>query len=266
MKTDLPVKKERATPNLIGVIGIYLFFAAVFARTLLSTEEADHTTIYLVFNSLFILLFSLVLWRPSLPEPVKHLIVIILCAVIILNQAIEPEEDSTNALFVIAGYLVGFVFRGRTRLAWTLLLIALCGITQMINLGALEGLSKSLLNIAGIIIFSSYFATNQEIDQARTCSQTMLVELEESHQKLQTYASQVEELSSMQERIRLARELHDSVSQTMFSIILNTRSAQLLLARDPSRLKTQLDLLQNLSQNALLEMRGLIAELRPKKE
>jgi two-component system NarL family sensor kinase len=76
-----------------------------------------------------------------------------------------------------------------------------------------------------------------------------------------------------EERNRLARELHDSVSQTMFSIILNIRSTQILLERDPAQVRaqqvraqqvrTQLEQLQKLTQSALAQMRSLIAQLRP---
>ncbi len=94
----------------------------------------------------------------------------------------------------------------------------------------------------------------------------MLVELQETHRQLESYAGHVQELAAIQERERLARELHDSVSQTLFSIIFNTRSAQMMLEREPARLKPQLELLQRLTQNALAEMRGLIAKLRPARE
>ena len=92
----------------------------------------------------------------------------------------------------------------------------------------------------------------------------MLAELEATHRRLKTYAGQVEELAALEERNRLARELHDSVSQTIFSLILNARSAQMLLERDPARVRSQLEQLQELAQSALGEMRGLIAQLRPR--
>jgi signal transduction histidine kinase len=83
---------------------------------------------------------------------------------------------------------------------------------------------------------------------------------------LQSYAGQVEELAAVEERNRLARELHDSVSQTIFSITLNTRAAQILLERNPAGVKPQLEQLQKLTQNALVQMRSLIAQLRPKSD
>jgi signal transduction histidine kinase len=74
----------------------------------------------------------------------------------------------------------------------------------------------------------------------------------------------VDELAALRERNRLARELHDSVSQAVFSIVLAVRSAQLMREREPDRVEEQLALLQELTQNALARMRAFIADLRPR--
>lgn len=267
MSTAAPTSiLQSSVPNRTGIIPVYLFYAAIFARTILMSENPENTLPYIIANLLLVALFSLCVWRPNLPMLWLHLITAALCILIVYIQSLDPDEDATNALFVLVGYLVGFLFKGRMRWMWALAAIALCGLSLIFNAGVLEGLAKSLLNIAGIIMLVAYFALRQEIDEARAQSQVMLVELEESHKKLEAYTSQVEELSAAQERNRLARELHDSVSQTMFSIILNTRAAQMLQERNPARLRQQLEVLHSLSQNALLEMRSLISELRPKRE
>ena len=71
------------------------------------------------------------------------------------------------------------------------------------------------------------------------------------------------ELAAMEERTRLARELHDSVSQALYGIGLGARTAHALLQRDPSRLKEPMDYILSLAEAGLTEMRALIFELRP---
>src|SRR5206468_3664628 len=71
------------------------------------------------------------------------------------------------------------------------------------------------------------------------------------------------ELSTVEERKRLARELHDSVTQTLFSIGLTAEAAAALVASDPARAQVELERLQELTQAAMQEMRSLIFELRP---
>lgn len=74
---------------------------------------------------------------------------------------------------------------------------------------------------------------------------------------------QGKDLAALEERHRLARELHDSVSQALFAITLGTRTARTLLERDPGKAAEPLDYALSLAEAALAEMRALIFELRP---
>jgi PAS domain S-box-containing protein len=74
---------------------------------------------------------------------------------------------------------------------------------------------------------------------------------------------QAGELAAGEERAHLARELHDSVTQALFSMTLVSRSVELLLDRDAEAAKAQLAQLRDLQREALAEMRALIFELRP---
>jgi PAS domain S-box-containing protein len=74
---------------------------------------------------------------------------------------------------------------------------------------------------------------------------------------------QAGELAAGEERAHLARELHDSVTQALFSMTLVSRSVELLLERDPVAAREQLTQLRDLQREALAEMRALIFELRP---
>jgi signal transduction histidine kinase len=71
------------------------------------------------------------------------------------------------------------------------------------------------------------------------------------------------ELSVVSERNRLALELHDAVSQKLFSLVLTAESASTLLDRDPEAARVQMARLQQLARQALDELRSLMLELRP---
>ena len=74
---------------------------------------------------------------------------------------------------------------------------------------------------------------------------------------------QAGELAAGEERAHLARELHDSVTQALFSMTLVSRSVEMLLDRDTDAARGQLGQLRELQREALAEMRALIFELRP---
>lgn len=74
---------------------------------------------------------------------------------------------------------------------------------------------------------------------------------------------QAAELAASQERAHLARELHDSVTQALFSMGLTLRTLEILLETDPEAARGKLLELRELQKDALAEMRTLIFELRP---
>ena len=71
------------------------------------------------------------------------------------------------------------------------------------------------------------------------------------------------ELSMLEARNRLALELHDAVSQKLFSLVLTAEAAGEQLARDPDAARASLGRLRALAGEALEELRSLIFELRP---
>lgn len=75
--------------------------------------------------------------------------------------------------------------------------------------------------------------------------------------------SHAQAFAVLEERQRLARELHDSVSQALYGIALGARTARALVDRDPARVAQPLDYVLSLAEAGLTEMRALIFELRP---
>ncbi len=132
-----------------------------------------------------------------------------------------------------------------------------------INESSWEGIGYSLAYVAACIMVAVLSSVTLRAEEAQRESQALNEELRQANQKLQDYARQVEQLAATEERNRLARDLHDSVSQTVFSINLTAQAARILLERDPGKAAAKLEHLQSLTENALAEMRALIQHLRP---
>lgn len=71
------------------------------------------------------------------------------------------------------------------------------------------------------------------------------------------------ELSVIEERNRLARDLHDSVTQTLFSLSLTAEATAELVDRDPNGARENAHKVSELARDVLHEMRDLVFELRP---
>ena len=255
--------RSLSRPGVIILGAVCFFYLTVILRTLAEAPFlAAWLPVYLGLEVLFGILFALVLWRPLQPGPLSYLYFIFQSLLAVFLLIFHPTLDFTNILLVLLVYQGTLTYTGRKRWWWIAILLALIILSLTILQGA-YGLVFSLLPAAAAIVFSAYVTVMQEIEAGQQRQQALLMELQEANRRLTDHAAQVKELSILQERNRLARELHDSVSQTMFSISLNSRAARILLDRDPQRLQPQLEKLQGLTRSALEEMRSLIADLRP---
>ena len=71
------------------------------------------------------------------------------------------------------------------------------------------------------------------------------------------------ELSVIEERNRLARELHDAMTQNLFSLSLTAEAAAGSVRSDPARAETEIDRVRELARETQAELRSLVFELRP---
>lgn len=185
----------------------------------------------------------------------------IVCALILFPQR---PLDYFAILIIPLGPLAVQRLPRRQGVLSTVLILVGVSICLLLRFDLSEAVSYVITYIAGMAFLTAFAVARLNAESATQESQRLLGELTSAHEKLQRYAAQVEELAAAQERNRLARELHDSVTQTIFSMTLTAQSARILLERDPSRVAAQLDRLQDLAQSALTEMRSLIQQLRPK--
>jgi signal transduction histidine kinase len=263
LSQDKTPSNPASRPSPIILAAVYFFYVTVILRTLAEMDAlASWLPVYLGLEFLFGVLFTLVLWRPMQPGSWQHLYFGFQALLGVFLVVLHPHLDFTNVLLVMLSFQAALILSGWSRRIWVALLLLLIILSLMIFLG-LYGLALALLPSTVAIVFQAYVAITQEIDAGQRKRQALLDELQEANRQMTAYAGQVEELATIQERNRLARELHDSVSQTMFSIELHSRAAHILLERSPDRLRLQLEQLQVLTQDALKEMRSLIADLRP---
>jgi signal transduction histidine kinase len=116
-------------------------------------------------------------------------------------------------------------------------------------------------------VIGSFYLTQKESGEQFDDEDQELIELLASHAAIAITNARLyersRELSILEERNRLALELHDAVSQKLFSLVLTAESAETLLERDGEGARAQVERLKTLSREALDELRSLILELRP---
>lgn len=100
--------------------------------------------------------------------------------------------------------------------------------------------------------------TPEEINLAHTLADQASLAIANERLK-----DEAQDAAVIAERNRLARDLHDAVSQTLFSTSLIAEVLPKIWQRDPEQAQSRLDELRQLTRGALGEMRTLLMELRP---
>lgn len=97
---------------------------------------------------------------------------------------------------------------------------------------------------------------DHEVLEALATQATLAIE--NAHLRIAATKNAAEE-----ERARLARELHDSVNQAVFGVVLGAQTAQHVAKTAPEKVGESLNYVLEMAQAALTEMRSLIFQLRP---
>jgi signal transduction histidine kinase len=212
--------------------------------------------IYALFYSLEPWLAIRFQWHPYIYFPLQTALVLTL-------SNLHPFLDFLSVLYFPLCIQVFRTFSRRAAISWGIFFVLLLSITLIPGMGWLEGSARILLDLASgtFLISYDFLYTRTQADRAE--SQKLLANLQIAHQELKGYTAQAEELAATRERNRLARELHDSVGQIIFSITLTSQSARLFLEREPARVPQEIARLQTMTSSALNQLRSLIAELRP---
>ena len=115
-------------------------------------------------------------------------------------------------------------------------------------------------------IIAAFYLTDKQNEAAFSDADQRMIEMLAAHAAIAIENARLfersRELSVVEERNRLARDLHDAVSQTLFSVVLTAEAAATLVDRDTKQAKEQIGKIQELARDAVQEMRSLIFELR----
>ena len=121
--------------------------------------------------------------------------------------------------------------------------------------------------VASGSVIGAFYLTEKEGAESFSAADRELIELLAAHAAIAITNARLyersRELSILSERNRVALELHDVVSQKLFSLVLAAEAATTMLERDREAAGAQIARTRELAREALEELRALILELRP---
>ncbi|MCB9144992.1 MAG: sensor histidine kinase [Anaerolineales bacterium] len=256
---------SNSNPNTFLIMSLAMW-ASVALRWTLEFAEQHHPLQWLL-NAILIgyailLIFNEFIIRDS--EIRAHIYLAIQTMFIIGGMLLYYELDFFAILFMPLGGQAMFILPRLKAIVWIGIFSAAIIIGQLTQFEFPNGLPFTFLYLAGLFFVASFSTTMLRTNEARIQSDRLLDELQQAHRQLQDYAGQAEELATMKERNRLARELHDSVAQTLYGLTLQAEAAaRNLTAGQIDEAAGALREIRDSAQQTLQETRLLIFELRP---
>jgi len=266
---------------MMRTLGVYLLYAAVALRGVVIFADDPRLPVVISCFAAYGLLLFLEPWLTGSKSPRftkltdqetsfrqvwRSLFYLLLQSTLVIALMAVPETQDFFALLFVPLSMQVVLFFGR-RLGYVciaiyslFIVLALLGSED----GPLFGMVMGIFFSGMCFLFGGYAYQVQKAEMARNQNQRMFNELQTAHRQLQDYADQVAGLAVEQERNLLARNLHDSVTQTVFSMNLAAQSARLLLEKEPPRAIEQLLRLEKLAASALGEIQTLVSQLRPR--
>jgi signal transduction histidine kinase len=256
---------------MMRTAGKFLIYSAVFLRAVVVLSGRTGVGVPLAMLSGYGLLLFIETWLVRRKHPWfmqshrAQLAYLSIQSTLVLGLLVVTSYEDFMAELFIPLSLDAVSFFGR-RAGFGLIAVfsvAMTGTLLLSGQGPLFGLAMGVLYSGLCFAFGGYAAQVQKAEAARLQNQRTFGQLQEAHRKLQGYADHLVFLAVERERNHLARDLHDSVTQTVFSMNLAAQSARLLWDKEPARVAGQLSHLEELAASAQREIQSLVSQLGP---
>ncbi len=165
-------------------------------------------------------------------------------------------------LFFILSVTVMFYNPLRRGLLWLAGFILLTGWFFFEQEGLSGGLQAIALYAGGYLFFGviTYLLTQARLTQRQNA--LLLSEVQAKNRQLEAYAAQVETLAAIEERNRLAREMHDTIGHRLTAAAVQLEGAERLAIREPERAAALIGAGRQQVRDALQDLRRTVGRLR----
>ena len=175
----------------------------------------------------------------------------VLLGIVVLRTVYPPRGILVGMLSYIGGSLIFFT-------------IAAGVVGTVFGFITAQGLTRRLRKITRATDqwsqgdFSTFIQQHSEDELGQ-----LAVSLNRMAEQLQNLLHTRQELAAMEERNRLARDLHDGVKQQVFATTMQLGAARALIEEDPETAQKHLDQAEQLTRQTQTELAEIIRELRP---
>lgn len=261
--------------NRAGTVIAYIVVIIGYLYAMISSTRLSIPT-FLIFTALNIFYCAILWWLTSEYEfrQWQIILVAILFALIALAAGFCALSGIgwDWLIFAVTVALYFWLFSLRAAIFTSFLIYIAVGFNLFFldkrNFFALYQSLLQILAAFGFVAIFSLIVRRQREQQERmekllSQLETSNAALAEAHEQLQAYANQVEELTIVRERTRVAREIHDTLGHYLSILNIQLETIGRLQERDPARTTIEIAEARRVASQSMQEVRNAVAALRP---
>lgn len=242
---------------------LYITLTRILGTILLSTafyyEYTDQGIINFIGGLLVLLLYTVLIWaRKSWWTEVKYYVVAFMIIAIIVTLHYVFDLLETSLLWPLF-FIILFMNRVYPRVTIIIGFAALAAIFLVYSM-SLSG----LLVLLGVVLVARSMKIRREAYHLTTLHLEKLnqahKELEAAHIELQEATVHSVRYAALEERTRLAREIHDGLGHQLTSLIIQLQALEIMQAADPKRASESIRQLIDIARQAMSEVRIAVKE------
>ncbi|HET9659463.1 MAG TPA: sensor histidine kinase [Thermomicrobiales bacterium] len=259
----VPTSLAGRRPRFFYLVSVPLW-GATLIRTFDDEGDASRLPVTLPLLALYLALFFTESWLSRRFPRYQQIYFGLQVAIGFALMTSQPDLDFYAILFLPICAQIALVPQRRERQLWFCATYAAMAVGLLLYQDFPRSVALILLYGAGYLLVASYAAATEQAEAAEAQSRALVGDLQQANRQLTENAETIEELAVVQERNRLARELHDSVSQSLYGLVLSAEAARRNLAAGNTATSAgELESMSATARATLAEMRLLIYELRP---
>ena len=252
-------KKIDKVTNLVAYITIILF--TIIQIGIAGTLK--ERIFSLVIMSIFLIFFRF--WFPKIEDSPFYINIFIFIETLMIlipiflnfNWGIFPYLFfMLSVISMVKLSLINGIF-------WVIGFALISFIIYSIQGGLYVGLIYSLIYGVGSFFFGGFGYALKISIESKEKTEKLLQELKEAHEKLKEYTKKVQELTILEERNRLSREMHDSIGHHLVTVSIELEILKKILSeKKPDKAKKIIEVIKNEISKSLDDLRNVVKTLR----
>jgi signal transduction histidine kinase len=260
---------------VLTITRLIMLLLLSFVYYKLIPSDQEWLKYYVIFATIIFVLNHFLLFSEKYKK--RALLIIFIDSILsFLYGNLFPDITLYLIFFGVISVTVFISISNKRLLLCCSLLFLLSWVTVVISWWLQTGRIEILENVisASFVVFGAVvgnlirklYEAQETMDQQFEHLNTSHHDLSEAHAQLQNYSKQVEEMTTIRERNRISREIHDTVGHKMTALLVQLELSKALLKLDTHKAEETIGVCENLAREALQEIRLSVRTLHQEED